>query len=297
VFTVLLPWIDWYAKVRIEYIAIPVAVALGYMIVNTLFPEILHKIGLYIIYTVTAIYIVLFMFADTVFMSHALQPLYAVYTLASIYLLVCFCHLRCFNPEQLIFLGGLVLFILSAVNDYLYYSNIWVYGFLGLGELTGIAMLVFALCAAASVFISTMKELEAAKQRERELAFEKISLEERIGLVQTQLAGLLDQKSSMPNDIFLGPLTLKRVSNRAYLFDIDMSLSPKEFALLLLFVTHAGQLLDSAYLYEKAWDLPMNGDKQTLQNHVSSLRKKLEDGDCGYTISSIYGKGYRFEEV
>ena len=165
-FTFLLPWMDWYTKFRIEYIAIPAVAMLTLAIIDTLFPGILHKIVLRVLYVFSALYILLFLFADTLLMSYALLGVYAVYGATILYITACFViRLRNINTGQGFFLLGMVLFFLSGIFDaagYLNYINIMSI------DVTNITILMFALCEATAVFLSTMDEVETAKLRERE---------------------------------------------------------------------------------------------------------------------------------
>ncbi|MCL2124801.1 MAG: winged helix-turn-helix domain-containing protein [Oscillospiraceae bacterium] len=73
---------------------------------------------------------------------------------------------------------------------------------------------------------------------------------------------------------------------------VDLMLQPKEFELLLIFTQNEGKILSAEELYEAAWKAPMGSDKNAVQMTVSRLRKKIEP--AGYSIQTIYGKGYVF---
>ena len=94
-----------------------------------------------------------------------------------------------------------------------------------------------------------------------------------------------------------GPLKLDLISNRAFIYGDDMLLKPKEFALLLCLVQNEGITMSAEHLYEKIWNAPIADDKRTLQSNISSLRKKVEAKNSGYTIRAAYGRGYSFEKI
>jgi len=104
------------------------------------------------------------------------------------------------------------------------------------------------------------------------------------------------QAGKLTNMLMLGNLTLDIISGAAFIDGAPVLLSRIEFSLLLLFARNEGKTIDAEYIYETVWKQPMIGDKRTLQKRVSDLRVKLADGKCGYTINSIYGKGYCFEK-
>jgi len=96
----------------------------------------------------------------------------------------------------------------------------------------------------------------------------------------------------MPEQITRGPLTIDVFSGLAFLHGIDMLLTQKDLALLLLFTKHEGRSLSADYLYEKVWSRPMAEDPQAVKSAVSRLRKKLVGS--GYTIRTKRGEGYCF---
>jgi DNA-binding response OmpR family regulator len=98
-----------------------------------------------------------------------------------------------------------------------------------------------------------------------------------------------------PQSIAKGSLTLDIISGRAYIGGKDLQLQPKDFALLHLLLLSEGKDMTLDELYEKVWGQPMVGDNTSVQRIVSRLRKSIEP--IGYTISSIYGKGYVFERL
>ena len=175
-FTVLMPWLDWTTKFRIEYISIPIAAILTLAIIDALFPKILNKIVIRIFYSFAAALIALYMFADTVIMSHAILASYVIFGLGIVYVFAFFvAKVRGINPGQGIFIAGMVLFLLATILDFVFYAIEFfhVVAF----DFTEMAVLIFALCAATSVFITTMREAEKAKENEKRLAAENAALD------------------------------------------------------------------------------------------------------------------------
>ncbi|MDR1706242.1 MAG: response regulator transcription factor [Clostridiales bacterium] len=97
----------------------------------------------------------------------------------------------------------------------------------------------------------------------------------------------------LPEILNLGGLQLKLMSREALIAGEPLGLSPKEYDLLQFFVQNRDRSMSAAYVYEAVWGQPMTGDAQALRSAVSRLRKKLQGS--GYTITSEYGGGYRFE--
>lgn len=74
--------------------------------------------------------------------------------------------------------------------------------------------------------------------------------------------------------IATGPLTIDRVSGRAFLAGKDLLLSPKELALLLYMMKNSGKRLTAADMYRAVWHEETN-DLRTMRVRLSNLRKKL----------------------
>lgn len=115
-----------------------------------------------------------------------------------------------------------------------------------------------------------------------------------VGRVKAQinLAKMNRQTTCQKNVLVFGPLILNLIAGRVYLYGKDMLLTQKEYALLFLLMQHREEVVSGDYLYQMVWNQPMTGDSRTLKKHLSNVRKKLEEGGAGYTITAIYGKGY-----
>lgn len=76
----------------------------------------------------------------------------------------------------------------------------------------------------------------------------------------------------------------------------DVDLTDKEYAILLFFYRHRGQILDVETVYEGVWGekfLPSSNN--TVMVHILNLRKKLEEDPANpKLIRTVWGKGYRF---
>ena len=72
----------------------------------------------------------------------------------------------------------------------------------------------------------------------------------------------------------------------------DISLTRKEFDLLLLFLQNKNVALFRETLYERVWGEEYTGEGRTVDLHVQRLRKKLGWED---KITAVYKVGYRLE--
>ena len=73
-----------------------------------------------------------------------------------------------------------------------------------------------------------------------------------------------------------------------------ITLSPKEYDLLVYLVRNAGVALTREQLLSTVWGYDFYGDDRTLDTHVKLLRRDL--GPYANHIVTVRGVGYRFEK-
>jgi two-component system, OmpR family, copper resistance phosphate regulon response regulator CusR len=71
-----------------------------------------------------------------------------------------------------------------------------------------------------------------------------------------------------------------------------LDLTTKEYALLVFFLRHPGEVLTRTRIYEHVWDERYDGLSNTLEVHVMELRKKLE-AHGPRLIHTLRHRGYR----
>ncbi len=75
----------------------------------------------------------------------------------------------------------------------------------------------------------------------------------------------------------------------------SISLSPKEFRLLELFMSHPRRVWSREQLLERIWGPDFMGDSKTVDVHIRWLREKLEvDPSRPQYLLTVRGFGYRF---
>ena len=71
-----------------------------------------------------------------------------------------------------------------------------------------------------------------------------------------------------------------------------IKLTRKEFALLENLIKNMGRVATRQQLLDNVWGYTYFGDTRTLDVHIRRLRQKL--GECGGSIETVVGVGYRF---
>ena len=78
-------------------------------------------------------------------------------------------------------------------------------------------------------------------------------------------------------------------------FDREITLSPKEFKLLELFMKNPKRVWSRDLILEKIWEIDFIGDTKTVDVHVRWLREKLEDDPSAPKfLKTVRGFGYKF---
>lgn len=95
----------------------------------------------------------------------------------------------------------------------------------------------------------------------------------------------------------VGELKFDTTARRCFYDNAPLSLTQKEFSLLLQLARSNGQYVNKEILYENVWGTPMAGDSAALYTAVSRLNAKLKKESAGIMISYTHGRGYALESV
>lgn len=73
----------------------------------------------------------------------------------------------------------------------------------------------------------------------------------------------------------------------------EISLSPKEYGLLELFLRNPQRVFSSGVLLERLWSFEETPGEETVRTHIKRLRRKLKQAGVESIIENVYGMGYR----
>jgi two-component system, OmpR family, response regulator len=94
-----------------------------------------------------------------------------------------------------------------------------------------------------------------------------------------------------------GDLKLDPASKRAWRGRTELQLSPKEFALLELFLRHTGTVLTRSQILEAAWDFAYDGTSNVVDQYVTYLRRKIDVPFGRHDLETVRGMGYRLRHA
>ncbi|MFN8124114.1 MAG: response regulator transcription factor [Thermoleophilia bacterium] len=116
----------------------------------------------------------------------------------------------------------------------------------------------------------------------------------RLAELMARVRAQLRRVSSPAGDagrIEAGAVAIDLDARRAWAGDTEITLRPKEFALLALLAANAGRVVTRDRIMAEVWDTTWLGSTKTLDTHILALRQKLGP----QAITTLRGVGYRFE--
>ncbi|WP_395639899.1 response regulator transcription factor [Pseudolysinimonas sp.] len=95
----------------------------------------------------------------------------------------------------------------------------------------------------------------------------------------------------------VGDLDLDAAAVRASVAGKAIPLSTKEFAVLWLLASRAGETLSRPEILTEVWGTTQHIDPTIVDQYLRYLRKKLEPVAAGIALLTVRGSGYRLEEA
>ena len=103
------------------------------------------------------------------------------------------------------------------------------------------------------------------------------------------------QRAEAPGEpVRFGRLRLDRDAHRAWVDEVELSLTALEFRLLSAFLARTRRVQTRDSLLSDVWGIEADVTTRTVDTHVKRLREKL--GEAGAYIETLRGVGYRFRD-
>lgn len=116
---------------------------------------------------------------------------------------------------------------------------------------------------------------------------------ELLARVQT----LLRRSQHRPQEVLqIADLEVDCLRHKAARAGQRLDLTPKEFALLSLFIRRKGELLSRTMIAEQVWDMSFDSDTNVVDVAVRRLRRKMDDPFPKKLIHTLRGVGYVMED-
>ncbi|WP_249274559.1 response regulator transcription factor [Candidatus Enterococcus clewellii] len=121
------------------------------------------------------------------------------------------------------------------------------------------------------------------------------SSKEVVARINALLRRIQFEKTNTKKQFTCGDILIDVASKEVTAAGNRLSLTKKEFDLLLLFVQFPKKVFTRENLLDSVWGIDYFGDPRTVDSHMKRLRAKLKAGASICHIQTIWGAGYAFE--
>ena len=114
----------------------------------------------------------------------------------------------------------------------------------------------------------------------------------RVKAVLYRYLNTVEQRLESDEILKSGNIVINMITHTVYVGGKMVDLTPKEFALLYLFLKKKNRVLNRVFLSGAIWEREYYQTSHTIDKHIANLRKKL--GLEGNKIETLYTVGYKF---
>ncbi|MEO9181694.1 MAG: response regulator transcription factor [Acidimicrobiales bacterium] len=99
-----------------------------------------------------------------------------------------------------------------------------------------------------------------------------------------------------PQRIVVGPISLDPLRRSVLSHDREVTLTPREFALLEFLMNHVNESLAKSEILLAVWGSEFDGDPNIVEVYIGYLRRKLDVAPNKSVIHTVRGVGYSVRE-
>jgi DNA-binding response OmpR family regulator len=117
--------------------------------------------------------------------------------------------------------------------------------------------------------------------------------------LKSRVTAIIRRKSFNGSNVLLfNEIKIDLLSKEVKVEKWQIKLTPKEYALLLYFISNKGKMVSKNAIAEHLWGdgVDIADDYNFIYSHIKNLRKKLMEAGCKDYIQAAYGMGYKFTE-
>ncbi|MEV4656626.1 response regulator transcription factor [Micromonospora sp. NPDC049301] len=98
-----------------------------------------------------------------------------------------------------------------------------------------------------------------------------------------------------PATLNVGDLRLDPAAHRVWRGETEVSLTPRQFALLEFLMRRSGEVLSKGTILDHVWDFAFDGDPNIVEVYVRHLRRKIDEPFGRSAIQTVRLVGYRLD--
>ena len=102
-------------------------------------------------------------------------------------------------------------------------------------------------------------------------------------------------RPARPTVLAAGDLRLDPATHAVWRGDTPVALSPRQFAVLELFMRRPGEVLSKTVILEHVWDFAFEGDPNIVEVYVGQLRRRIDEPFGRQSLQTIRLVGYRLD--
>lgn len=118
--------------------------------------------------------------------------------------------------------------------------------------------------------------------------------------LQARVTAIVRRKNFDGNNmIVFNEIQLDSMSKKATVNGTALTFTRKEYELLLYFLSNKGKVISKNAIAEHLWgdEMDLTDRLDFIYTHIKNLRRKLCDAGSKDYIRSMYGVGYKFEDI
>jgi DNA-binding response OmpR family regulator len=120
-------------------------------------------------------------------------------------------------------------------------------------------------------------------------------LRELLARINANLKRYLGKSSLSAGRVVYGDIAVDKERKIVTVCGVTLDLTAKEYAILELMTANPAKVFSKQNIYESVWGESYAYDNDTINTHISNLRKKLKDAGGADYIETVWGMGYKLK--
>ena len=161
-------------------------------------------------------------------------------------------------------------------------------------EIRGTVLTPIIVVSAKSALEDRVKLLKSGADDYITKPFEREELLARVEAVLRRCSKQ-EAESSERKDLSFKQLVLKESSREVFVKEHLLSLTAHEFDILKLLLQYPERVFTKEQVFEEIWKSGYYGEDNTINVHISNIRKKIKDFDEDSYIKTVWGFGFKLD--